>query len=139
MARRQLTDSERAARADRLALLAAAAERIGETDPERGQRAAAILDKYSMRNILLILAQADEREPGYCPAAVAGFHDWRKAGRTVRKGAKGYAVFAPVVRRDKDTGEDVRTGYSVRYVFDVADTDPIQAGDPDTLRELATR
>lgn len=138
MARRQLTDAERAARADRLALLAAAADRIGETDPERIDRAAVILSKYSRRNVSLILAQADERGNGV-PAAVAGFHDWRKAGRTVRKGAKGYAVFAPVVRRDKATGEDVRTGYSVRYVFDVADTDPIQAGDPDTLRELATR
>lgn len=137
MARRTLTDPERAARADRLALLAAAADRIGEMDPERGERAALILGRYSMRNVLMILAQADERGRD-CPAAVAGFHDWRKAGRIVRKGAKGYAVFAPVIRKDKDTGEDVRTGYSIRYVFDVADTDPLTAADPATLRELET-
>ena len=135
MARRTLTPDERAARAARLDLLAQAA-----TDLENGRaadidRAAAILTNYSRRNVALILAQCEERGRDI-PAAVAGFHDWRKAGRTVRKGAKGLAIYRPRTRKDTETGEETRTGYAVTYVFDVADTDPIGDDSPDTLREL---
>jgi len=136
MGRRVLTDAERGERAERLERLAAAAASIESGRPADIDRAALVLSHYSRRNVALILAQAEERGREI-PGAVAGFHDWRKAGRTVRKGAKGYAVFAPVIRKDKDTGAESRTGYAVRYVFDVADTDPIQAGDPATVRELA--
>ena len=132
MARRQLTDTERAARTQRLENLAAAAAVIEEQTPARVDIAAAILSHYSRRNVTLILAQADERGREF-PQAVAGFHDWRKAGRVVRKGAKGYAIFSPVMRKDTETGEERRTGYAVRYVFDVLDTDPLTADAPATL------
>lgn len=98
-------------------------------------RDAAILTNYSRRNVALILAQCEERGRDV-PQAVAGFHDWRKAGRTVRKGAKGLAIFRPRTKKDADTGEETRTGYAIAYVFDVADTDPIGEDSPDTLRAL---
>lgn len=135
MARRTLTDTERAARTARMELLAAAAALIENGEPSRVETAAAILAGYSRRNVCLILAQCEERGREF-PQGVAGFHDWRKAGRIVRKGAKGYAIYAPVIRKDKDTGEEERRGYSVRYVFDVADTEPIAADSPATLTEL---
>lgn len=135
MARRTLTDSERAARDARIALLAAAAETIATDDPGRVERAIEILSIYSRRNVALILAQCDERGRDI-PAGVAGFHEWRKAGRIVMKGAKGYAIYAPIMRKDNETGEERKTGYSIRYVFDVADTEPMTDDAPATLREL---
>lgn len=88
--------------------------------------ALAILGKYSRRNAALILVQAEERGRDI-PAAVAGFHEWRKLGRAVRKGSKGYLVWAPATGKKADTDtEDTGTprGFVARFVFDVADTDP---------------
>jgi hypothetical protein len=140
MSRRQYTAGERAAVNAARALLAAAAKELEQARPADIERAAAILGKYSRRNIALILVQAGERGRDI-PAAVAGFHEWRAAGRIVRKGSKGYAIFAPIVRKavnsvsDDDAGP---RGFTVRYVFDVADTDALTDNAPATLRELET-
>ncbi len=53
---------------------------------------------YSFQNLMLILSQYPEA------TRVAGFHTWRKFGRTVKKGEKGIAIFAPM--RIKKKGED---------------------------------
>ncbi|HKD04876.1 MAG TPA: ArdC-like ssDNA-binding domain-containing protein [Bryobacteraceae bacterium] len=79
--------------------------------------------RYSWNNCLLIALQ----RPG--ASHVAGFHAWRKLGRHVRKGAKGIAIFAPMVFKKKsndEESEDEHTrafGFRTAYVFDVADTD----------------
>ena len=135
MARRTLTDTERAERNARITALAAAAEHLEQNHTADIDTAARVLSHYSRRNVALILVQASERGRDL-PAAVAGFHDWRKAGRVVRKGAKGYAIYAPVIRKDKDTGQEEKKGYSIRYVFDIADTDPIAGDSPATLAAL---
>lgn len=132
MARRTLTDSERAERADKVTRLAAAAKAIEEGAGFDLDQAVAILSGYSRRNVALILVQAAERGRD-CPQAVAGFHDWRKAGRVVRKGSTGYLIFRPRMVKDKATGEDTRTGFAITYVFDVADTDPVTDTAPATL------
>src|ERR671919_2702965 len=57
--------------------------------------------RYSLHNVCLIVAQR--------PTAtrVAGFHTWRTIGRFVRKGEKGIAILAPIVRRRREeTQED---------------------------------
>jgi len=60
---------------------------------------------------------------------VAGFHTWRKLNRFVRKGAKGIAIFAPMVSKKNAKGEETEDeqtslfGFRTAYVFDVADTD----------------
>jgi hypothetical protein len=57
--------------------------------------------RYSLHNVCLIVAQR--------PSAtrVAGFHTWRSVGRFVRKGEKGIAILAPIVRRRREeTQED---------------------------------
>jgi antirestriction protein ArdC len=80
--------------------------------------------KYSMHNVMLIVLQK--------PAAthVAGFHTWHKLGRHVRKGEKGIAIFAPVLRqkREPENGtehsvEEVLLGYRTAAVFDVSQTE----------------
>ena len=82
----------------------------------------------------LILVQAEERGRDI-PRAVAGFHEWRKAGRIVRKGSQGYFIYAPIVRKDDlEDGASPR-GFTVRHVFDVADTEPLTDNAPATLTE----
>jgi antirestriction protein ArdC len=77
--------------------------------------------RYSFRNLLMIQLQNPD------VTRVAGFHDWLKLGRHVRKGEKGIAILAPMKysRLDKDSGETetgVR-GFRTVYVFDAAQTD----------------
>lgn len=56
-------------------------------------RTAAALPTYSPHNILLITTQRPDA------TAVAGFNTWKQVGRAVRKGEKGIAILAPVLRR----------------------------------------
>lgn len=103
---------------------------------------AARFHHYSPHNVLLIAVQ--------CPqaSAVAGFHTWRQLGRQVRKGERGIAILAPLLRRgtqasardgdsngpaDGVNAESVSsepataarrlTGFRVVHVFDIAQTD----------------
>jgi antirestriction protein ArdC len=73
---------------------------------------------YSWGNTLLIWTQRPDA------VRVAGFHTWKGAGRSVRKGEKGIQILAPCVSRRKETEdeEDTRTVRSFRavYVFDVS-------------------
>lgn len=88
------------------------------------------LARYSLRNLILIGMQY--------PSAtdVAGFKQWVKRGRRVRKGERGIAILAPSsrVKRDKATGEPVLDSdgneqrvhwYRTVYVFDIAQTDEL--------------
>ena len=77
--------------------------------------------RYSLHNVCLIMAQR--------PTAtrVAGFHTWRTLGRFVRKGEKGIAILAPIVKRGRDESDDddskAVVGFRTAYVFDVQQTD----------------
>ena len=82
--------------------------------------------RYSFGNTLLIALQRPEA------TQVAGFHARLRLSRHVRKGEKGIAIIAPVVRRtrvkDEATGdEQVITGapsaFRIAHVFDLAQTD----------------
>ena len=96
---------------------------------------------YSWHNVCLIAKQR--------PTAtrVAGFHTWRTIGRFVRKGEKGIAILAPIVRRRVAdiAADDERTvvGFRAAYVFDIEQTDgePLPApseasGDPGIATDL---
>ena len=142
MAKRKYSESERAAVNDKRAALAGAAKALEDSRAADIDAALNILSKYSRRNIAMILVQCEERGRAL-PAAVAGFHEWRAAGRIVRKGSQGYAIWAPVMRKEKAAGDsdsDTGTprGFTVRYVFDVLDTDVLTDTAPRTLRELET-
>jgi antirestriction protein ArdC len=94
--------------------------------------------RYSPTNQLLIAVQSGGRA-----TRVAGFRAWQdKFGRTVNKGEKAIAIFAPkmawVAKKDPNTGEPVKdakgkpvkhkvmVGVTTASVFDVAQT----SGDP---------
>jgi hypothetical protein len=55
---------------------------------------------------------------------VAGFRTWNQLGRFVKKGEKGIAILAPVVRRKAEDEEDQEeasrsiAGFRPAYVFD---------------------
>jgi len=83
--------------------------------------------KYSLANQMLIFVQ---RPDATC---VMGYRAWNKAGRQVRWGEHGIAIYAPMLftkRCDADdsgtTDESAapRLGYRVAYVFDISQVDP---------------
>lgn len=77
--------------------------------------------KYSWHNVCLIASQR--------PTAtrVAGFQAWRTLHRFVRKGEKGIAILAPIVRRRENESDDTNArtvvGFRAAYVFDIAQTE----------------
>lgn len=101
--------------------LADALERGESADLKRYLETMSRFYSYSFYNCMLIASQR--------PAAtrVAGFHKWHEFGRFVKKGEKGIAILAPIVRKvdDTETGEKVRrcVGFRAVYVFDVEQTD----------------
>jgi hypothetical protein len=79
--------------------------------------------QYSWHNVAMILSQRPDA------TRVAGFHTWKQLRRSVKKGAKGILILAPILlRKDK---EEIREepqnrtalGFRVVYVFDQADTE----------------
>jgi len=89
--------------------------------------------RYSFANQCLIFAQ---RPDATC---VMGYRAWQKAGRQVRKGEHGIAIFAPMQFRtrddepaDTDTRSTAHIGFRVAYVFDVSQLEPLPATDAPT-------
>jgi hypothetical protein len=69
--------------------LAASLEQ-GQTEVlEKYLSALARFHHYSFGNMMMIMAQFPEA------SKVAGFHTWRKLGRSVKKGESGIAILAP--------------------------------------------
>ena len=89
-----------------------------------------LLEDFSIRNGLLILWQK--------PTATkcAGFHDWKSAGRSVKKGSTGAAILVPVGKYMNEEGEE-KLRFSWRYVFDIADTEELGENAPRLAREIA--
>jgi antirestriction protein ArdC len=76
------------------------------------------LHSYSFFNVSLILAQKPDA------TLVAGFRRWLELGRYVRKGEKGIAILAPLLKKDKDKPNEMSlVGFRTAYVFDVSQTD----------------
>lgn len=76
---------------------------------------------YSLYNTLMILSQR--------PAATqcAGFHQWLKLHRFVKKGEKGIGILAPIIVKVKDQDEEDTQApvrfFKLVYIFDLAQTD----------------
>jgi len=113
---------------------------------ELGKRAAALAksqtppmivklngEPFSPCNSWLIALRASKDRP--FPSTLASFHDWLKAGRVVRKGERGYAVWVPIMygkgapqaaTDDGTEGDPVKKGFTAGYVFDISQTDPVE-------------
>jgi antirestriction protein ArdC len=93
--------------------------------------------KYSFSNVLMIYLQNPNA------TRVAGVRTWNSLGRRIRKGEKGIAIFAPMIKKveDQDKTADIEIseedinkpekserlfGFRAVYVFDVSQTE----GDP---------
>lgn len=73
-------------------------------------------EHYSPRNVLTLAAAG--------ATDVAGYREWQQLGRQVRRGEHGIALVAPVVKKDKDTGETRVVNMGTVTVFDISQTDP---------------
>lgn len=66
---------------------------------------------------------------------VGGFRQWLAAGRCVRKGEHGMAVWVPVRRKAEDGAQvpagDDPAGFILGTVFDVSQTDPLPTDERD--------
>lgn len=76
-------------------------------------------DHYSPRNALILAASGATN--------VAGYREWKQLGRQVRKGEHGIKLAAPVVVKDKDTGEPKVVNVKTATVFDISQTDELEA------------
>lgn len=101
---------------------------------------------YSLRNQMLLLAQAEER--GMSLRDVDTFNGWRQRGQQVRRGEQGLRIVRPVGldndkdtesesdhdERDRSTGHEQDEAPRVRFrfmaVFDISQTDEV-VGDDD--------
>ena len=77
--------------------------------------------RYSFGNVVLIAAQLPQANQ------VAGFHAWKKLGRSVRKGEKAIWILAPMVARramaDGPEDEQEIRGFKYVPVFDISQTE----------------
>ena len=91
-------------------------------------RALGRFHRYSFGNVMLIMFQKPDA------THVAGFHTWRTMGRSVKKGEKGIAIFAPMMLkpREPDRQQALRADeqsaapqlrFRVVYVFDASQTE----------------
>jgi antirestriction protein ArdC len=84
----------------------------------------ALFSKYSLNNLFLIARQRPDAR------RVAGYQTWHKLGRHVRKGEKGIAIIAPMIRRkseveclDSADEQSVVRGFKVAHVFSEEQTE----------------
>jgi antirestriction protein ArdC len=152
--RRQVSEAEcerrkqkaEARREEAVAVLDAGVDHVAD-DPE-ALRAylefQARFHRYSHRNALLLFEQTLMR--GASASHFMGYQAWKSVGRQVRKGEKGYMIFAPVTR--KLYGEDaaeagVKDGTSklvsfrVATVFDMNQTDVVEGQEETALRYVS--
>ena len=142
--KRNLTPEQIEARDARRAKFSAIAKQIADmSDVQRAELAARMAGALTVEgralsagNACLVALQA--------PAAtlLGGFQQWRQNGRTVRRGEHGIMIWAPTKARQADAtapaapgleaaGDgDSRPGFIMVTVFDVAQTDPLQASAP---------
>src|SRR5690348_15918124 len=106
-------------------LLKAGVASLREEDSfKRFLAARAQFHAYSFHNILMFASQR--------PTAtrVAGYAAWQELGRQVRKGEKGIAIFAPLIKKgeagqeaDLSGIERKLVGFRVVHIFDVSQTE----------------
>lgn len=106
---------------DRAAIVARLRAIANATDPE-SVAGHVLLEHYSARNVILILAQLPSA------TACAGYKAWQAAGRSVAKGERGLAILAPMyyAGESRDEGGDLK-GFRLVYVFDISQTVPLGA------------
>ena len=127
--RKQPTPEQKARAAERRAKLREIAQKISKL-PEADR--AALVDHWpvtieghrlSLHNACMIALQGSA-------TVVGGFQQWKKAGRSVRKGQHGFGIWVPIGLPKKTeanpepNGANDPQGFTVGTVFDISQTDP---------------
>jgi len=83
-----------------------------------------LFSKYSLNNLFLIVRQRPDAR------RVAGYQTWRKLGRFVRKGEKGIAIIAPMIRwksevKSLESADEqaIVSGFKIAHVFSEEQTE----------------
>lgn len=82
---------------------------------------------YSLTNCFILAQQAAFEGKGL-DLDYAGFHQWKGAGRKVKKGAKAYYVYSPIIKKEQDSeGKDYTAikGCFFQAVFAKSDTETL--------------
>lgn len=77
----------------------------------------------SLHNTLLVYLQSN----GHTPTVVGGFKQWRRTGRTVKRGEHGFTIWFPVGRKDEDDETVEVEKFYTATVFDISQTDDLNA------------
>ena len=129
--RRQPTEAQRAAAAERRSRMRLLAKQVSAMPVEERTALAQRIGlrtieghELSCFNACMVFMQRP------CASIVGGFQQWRRAGRMVRKGEHGAAIWVPVgTPREGEQGQDTPDLDDVRFVlgtvFDVSQTDAI--------------
>ncbi|MHA2180587.1 MAG: ArdC-like ssDNA-binding domain-containing protein [Promethearchaeota archaeon] len=90
------------------------------------------MHKYSLRNTLLVLAQAEKREDDKFVGILNSYINWKKQEIQVLKDSKGYKVRVPIFKKvenkvkenspNKDKEEKTLTFFKLGNVFDISQT-----------------
>ena len=75
---------------------------------------------YSFNNSILIYLQRPNS------TRLAGFCAWKQLGRYVRRGEKGVAIFAPVIRKpipDDENSDPELLGFRITHIWDILQTE----------------
>jgi DNA primase len=116
-------------------LQSAVEEIVSGGDWKRMMKIASKFHRYSFSNHLMIFLQRPDA------TVVAGFNKWKSLGRSVKKGEKGIAIFAPCKYRrtienqdgEEQTLQSIR-GFRVVSVFDISQTEGDDIPDLDAVR-----
>lgn len=75
----------------------------------------------STHNTIMVYFQSN----GTLPTIVGGYQQWRKAGRSVKKGEHGFTIWFPVGQKDEDGDILAAERYFTGTVFDVTQTEEL--------------
>ena len=76
----------------------------------------------SFKNSLMCIWQHSE------VSVVGGFQQWKRAGRVVKKGERGIAIYIPCNRKKDDESNSDDIYFSTSTVFDISQTQELEGG-----------
>jgi hypothetical protein len=90
------------------------------------------MHNYSLRNLCLVMAQAEKRNNTKFVGILNGFVNWKKQDIQVLRGSKGYKILIPMFKKkeseeketntDEDKKEKTLTFFKIGNVFDISQT-----------------
>ena len=80
----------------------------------------------SYHNCYMLYLQSN----GKLPTIVAGYKQWKAAGRQVMKGQHGMTILFPAGRKDEETGEVEAEYFCAGTVFDISQTETLAPPEP---------